>query len=437
MALPVPNIQDALQSAKEDLKITDSIPNLQDSLSSITDKIKMPDSIGDLSGAMQTVKDTIQKVNESRSFLDEMIATQAQTGGSDAGKTDTKTITKIFQKTEKLIKGLDGSSAESENGDSKLNAKNENGEIVQSFGTCPVCGKPLTSHTQSGMCSSACQEKSNLSNVGKDISDEQDKADNIQGKMSKISNNMSGLLNQLSEMQSLLSDITTMGLDPKYLDYFKLRITTIIQYLSYKVLKATTTKNQKMLNGIQKASSGMTSASSKMIAGLDKALAAIEKVKAVIDKFFVVFDKLYEAISQVFPTKLEPETIHFNITPRSAIQVPGKIVNALPNNNINDSMADVHLTDKITNIVDKIFPPMTSSDFVLPPQVFEIKKIFSDENSKARLKMTELLMKFLKGPTEPLPLYKDLSFINFQFLLYLLTSWGPTAMKHYALPLYP
>lgn len=170
---------------------------------------------------------------------------------------------------------------------------------------------------------------------------------------------------------------------------------------------------------------------------LDQMRKAIDVAKKVIDEFLKIYDQLYEIITSIPPTKLDAEHMHFFMTPRSFVQVPGKIVNPLSNANLNDSVSDVLMLDKITPVIQRIFPPLTEVDYILPPAAFKIRKIFSDENAVAMQKLADTLSQFLKGPSEPLPEYKDLKIYNLQFLLFLISSWGPTGRRHFAMPFYP
>ena len=125
------------------------------------------------------------------------------------------------------------------------------------------------------------------------------------------------------------------------------------------------------------------------------------------------------------------------MTPRSMMKIPGQLVNKLDNYNVNDSCGNVLFADQIDTVVRTAFPPITEAEYLMVPGAFNVRKKFSPENLSAVMALLNTLTMLLKGPTEPLPKYEDLKITNIWFMLFLILSWGPMGLKHFASPIYP
>lgn len=378
-----------------------------------------------------------ENVFGSKIGLSELIQNSISTNGDVAGETSTKKMAKFYQKTSNLIEALDGSDADKGSGSDKSNKLDPNGKVVVSYGKCSVCGKPLTKPTNSGTCSRKCQIKHNKDMITGDLKKLQDAEKNIQGKISNITSATNSLMSSVADMTGMLTDIRNMNLDKRYLDYFKVRINTLIQYIKQKIQKALVSKNYKLLRAIQTAKGGIDSAEGGILSVLKSVQKAIAAAKALLDQFMVVFDVAFKMVCSIIPFTLNEDSLHFGFTPKSFLMCPGKFACALPNNNINNSCGNIMFADKIETIVRKAFPPLKDTDYILPPAVFKVRKIFSEENTKTVQMLMDTLSMIMKGPTDPLPTYEHLKISNIWFLIFILSSWGPNAMKHFGMPLYP
>lgn len=369
-------------------------------------------------------------------FIQELYATKAQTFGSDSGITSVPTIVKINSKVDNAVKSMDGLDPDKKSGEERDGAKDEDGKNKISYGFCSECGKPLEKPTKDNLCSMKCQLAHNTKYITEDIKSAQDKAENVKEKMGNISNSLNSLMSTLSELTSLITEVENAGLDPKYTEYFKVKINTVIQYTKVNIEKAMISKNQKNLDQLNKAKSGIDTSAVSLppLNGIQKAIEAAQKL---LEQFQKLYDQIYKMVCSVKPLCLEPESMSFMMTPRSAIKLPGKMVNKLENYNVNNSIGNVLFTDNILNTIKSIFPPITETEYLMPPAAFNVRKALSQENVEAIMKMIDVLKFIMKGPTEPMPKYEELKISNIHFLLFLLLSWGPQGLNHHAMPLYP
>ena len=372
----------------------------------------------------------------SENYIEDLIATKVETFGSESGITSAQKIVEINSEIENATKSMDGLDPDQGSGSDMSNSKDENGKNIITYGVCSECGKPLEKPTKDNLCSLKCQMAHNMKHITQDIKSAQDKAENVQGKITNILDATTALMGILTKMVGLLTKIQSMGLDPKYLNYFTVKINTVIQYAKKQIVFALISKNQKLLDQLNKGKNGLdtSAASLKTLEKMQKAIAAAQKM---LDAFQKLYDKIYKIVCSIKPLCLYPESLHFVMTPRSLMKIPGQFVNKLDNGNVNDSCGNVLFTDQIDTIVKKAFPYIKESEYLMPPEAFNIRKLFSPENQGAVMILLSTLSLLMKGPTEPLPKYEDLKITNIWFMLFLILSWGPMGLKHFAFPIYP
>ena len=375
-------------------------------------------------------------MSDGENYIEDLMTTKAETFGSESGATSIQTVVEINSEIENATKSMDGLDPDQGSGSDQSNAKDENGKNIITYGVCSECGKPLEKPTKDNLCSMKCQMAHNMKHITQDIKSAQDKSENVQGKITNLTDAANALTGILTKMLGLLAKIQSMGLDPQYLNYFTVKINIVIQYAKKQILFALISKNQKLLDQLNKGKNGMDTSAAKL-ERLKKMQKAIDTAQKVLDTFQKIYDKIYQQVCSITALCLEPESLHFAMTPRSMMKIPGKLVNKLDNGNLNDSCGNVLFADQIDTIVKKAFPAIKESEYLMPPAAFNVRKQLSPENLSAVMALLTALTLSLKGPTEPLPKYEDLKITNIWFMLFLILSWGPMGLKHFAFPIYP
>lgn len=372
----------------------------------------------------------------SENYIEDLIATKAETFGSESGITSVPKVVEINSEIENATKSMDGLDPDQGSGSDRSISKDENGKNIITYGVCSECGKPLEKPTKDNLCSLKCQMAHNMKHITQDIKSAQDKAENVQGKISNITDATNALMGILANMVGLLAKVQGMGLDPKYLNYFTVKINTVIQYAKKQIEFALISKNQKYLDQLNKGKNGMDTSAAGLtpLKGMQKAIDAAQKM---LESFQKMYDQIYQMVCSIKPLCLQPESLHFAMTPRSMMKIPGQLVNKLDNYNVNDSCGNVLFADQIDTVVRTAFPSITEAEYLMAPGAFNVRKKFSPENLSAVLSLLNTLTMLLKGPTEPLPKYEDLKITNIWFMLFLILSWGPMGLKHFAFPIYP
>lgn len=372
-------------------------------------------------------------------LMKELAASSTSVEGAEAGKTSG--VASIWEKIQKITKTLDFNdpSKLAESGKMPVSNKTSTGKIDNKshgvYGTCKQCGKVLEKPSKNGFCSKKCMLQYQVDNVKSDIQRVQEAKDNIGAKINAVAQLTSAYANSLSETSEMLSQLN--GLDERYIVYFKVAIANIQIYLKKNINDLLVAKNQWIIQQAQKAKAdlGVNKAVSGALEKIEKVTKAAEKLEQQMNE---AYDKAYDmVVNTLAPFKLEPESMNFNMTIRSNTYYPGKMAVKLKNNNANDSIVDVVNIDGIDNLVETNFPHITENEFTMEPEAFEKRKIFSEYNVVAIKKLIGNLMAIFKLGSEPLPVYEDLKITNVWWMVFLLTSFEPQSVRHYALPFCP
>ena len=86
---------------------------------------------------------------------------------------------------------------------------------------------------------------------------------------------------------------------------------------------------------------------------------------------------------------------------------------------------------KINQIIRKAFPPITAPEYLMDPDLFDIRLALSDQNSPAIEKLVRLLEATIVIGGDFLPAYERLNLTNIWFVAAILTTWGPTTRSIY------
>ena len=221
----------------------------------------------------------------SENYIEDLISTKAETFGSESGITSVSKIVEINSEIENAVKSMDGLDPDQGSGSDRSNLKDENGKSIITYGVCSECGKPLEKPTKDNLCSLKCQMAHNMKHITQDIQSAQDKAENVLGKISNITDATNALLGILTNMVALLAKIQSMGLDPKYLNYFKVKINTVIQYAKKQIEFALISKNQKLLDQLNKGKNGIDTLFSASLAPLKEMQKAIDAAQKMLESF--------------------------------------------------------------------------------------------------------------------------------------------------------
>lgn len=376
-------------------------------------------------------------------MMGELATTASTVEGDIAGKTSgAKGLWKFIEDSTKVLDFCDPKKL-AETGklpltnrkrDGKFD-KEGNGEI---YGHCEECGKTLDKPSKDGFCSRVCALKHCATNISGEITDLKEKKENLEAKLKSVVDLTNSLTGMINDTVNELSSLPDKVLDPRWETYFKVRLNILKIYINKTVNDLLIEKNNWVLHQVEKSKALLGGKVNEALGSLDKVKKATDAAKKICDQMNEAYDKAYQTVvNGLAPWKLEPESMNFNMTPRSNTYFPGKFAVKLKNNNSNDSICDVVDISKIYSIVENSFPHITEEEYVMEPEAFNVRKMFSEYNVRSIKSVIEKLMPLLKLGSEPLPKYEDLKLSNVWWMVFLLTSFLPQAKKHYALPFCP
>ena len=177
----------------------------------------------------------------------------------------------------------------------------------------------------------------------------------------------------------------------------------------------------------------------------------IETILKYKDKFEEIYEQVYQYLNNDITKVIPSDSLGFMATNRAMIKnpmwpyyvdisCPASVNYTLPEKTklykfSGKQGASRPKLDKIKKLVDKIveysFPPIHEFEYLLDPQAFAIRLIFSDQNFKAIAKNIEKIFDLLLGEPVLLPEYKDLKVSNIWYMQGLMKGIVPTIQFTY------
>lgn len=319
-------------------------------------------------------------------------------------------------------------------------------EEAQVYGICEECGKKLEKPSKNGFCSKKCEISHNLKmykQLNRDLRISKEKTKEKVKSAIELCNNFLG---DLGDMQGELASIPDSGFDERYKVYFKVGLTSIIQYLKRSINEELIQKNDYIMMKLEKKKAFIKELDDLGEDSLQKAFDKIEKAisaaQALNDKMNQLYDKARKIICDIDPTRIEPDSLSFGMTIRSNTYYPMKFAKKLENNNTKDSAGSVIMGNEIMEYVNNMFPQLNENTYAESSGVFNAAFKSSSYNAPAQQYIIEKMCDTWKCGAEPLPKYEKLQIplgriCNIHWMAYLLSSFGPHGQKHYALPFMP
>ena len=80
---------------------------------------------------------------------------------------------------------------------------------------------------------------------------------------------------------------------------------------------------------------------------------------------------------------------------------------------------------KITRAIRKVFKPIQTPEYLMDPDLFDVRLALSDQNQGAIQKLMHILQYTMVLGGDFIPEYDRLSLTNIWFIIAILTCWGP------------
>lgn len=337
-------------------------------------------------------------------------------------------------------------------------AVNDFGQFIQRGSRCPVCGKEVPFMPANGYCSLVCAGKDLLKKLTSCITGEYEvETPVIIDKIKNILDFFNLSLNVLTKIPDILASFAK--LPHEYREYATAKLNLIFLDLKKIINNLLIKKNELIIKLLRRIKFGTIDAQlSNIFATINQVIKAVQLAKQALEQALQV---AYTAISKVSGLfYIGPQEYGFFMTLKSNMAMCpffkmdpltyppeqlGKPFWGMGTMNIAFDMSKCQFTlnlgaksalqnvdfEKINKIIRKIFRPITTPEYLMDPDLFDVRLALSDQNAPAIQKLIKLLELTTVIGGDFIPSYERLSLINVWFVIAILTCWGPTTRSIY------
>ena len=337
-------------------------------------------------------------------------------------------------------------------------AVNDFGQFLQRGSKCPVCGKTVPFMPANGYCSLECAGKDLLKKLTSSISGEYEvETPEILNKIKNILDYFNLTLNVLTKIPDLLASFAK--LPQEYKDYATAKLNLVFLEIKKIINKLLIKKNELIIKLLRRIKFGTIDAKlSKLFAAINSIISAVQVAKQALEK---ALNAAYKSISKASGLLyIGPQEYGFFMTLKSnmalcpfyktdALTYPpeqlgkpfwgGGVINIA----FDMSMCQFSLNigaksalqnvdfEKINAVIRKVFRPITPPEYLMDPDLFDVRLAISDQNAPAIQKLIRMLEFVMVFGGDFIPTYDRLSLTNIWFVIAILTCWGPWTRSIY------
>ena len=337
-------------------------------------------------------------------------------------------------------------------------AVNDFGQFLQRGSKCPVCGKTVPFMPANGYCSLECAGKDLLKKLTSSISGEYEvETPEILNKIKNILDYFNLTLNVLTKIPDLLASFAK--LPQEYKDYATAKLNLVFLEIKKIINKLLIKKNELIIKLLRRIKFGTIDAKlSKLFAAINSIISAVQVAKQALEK---ALNAAYKSISKASGLLyIGPQEYGFFMTLKSnmalcpfyktdALTYPpeqlGKpfwgsgVINLAFDMSIcqfslnigaKSALQNVDF-EKINAVIRKVFRPITPPEYLMDPDLFDVRLAISDQNAPAIQKLIRTLESVMVFGGDFIPTYDRLSLTNIWFVIAILTCWGPWTRSIY------
>lgn len=332
------------------------------------------------------------------------------------------------------------------------------GHYLLKGGTCPVCGKHIDFMPGNGYCSLICAAEDLLKKVTETLKGEyRTETPEIIDRIKNILDYFNLVLNVVQKVPDILAGTATM---PKeYRDYVTAKVNLVFIELKKIINLLLIKKNELIIKLLRRIKFGTVDEKlAPLFAVINQIIRAVQLAKEALENALAV---AYNTITNISgPFYIGPQEYGFFFTAKSNMAICpfyktdptvykagqlGKPFWGMGVMNIAFDMSKCQFKldigaksalqnvdfKKINEIVRKSFPPITTPEYLMDPDLFDVRLALSDQNSPAIEKLVRLLEASIVIGGDFLPSYERLKLTNIWFVVAILTTWGPTTRSIY------
>lgn len=332
------------------------------------------------------------------------------------------------------------------------------GHYLVKGGTCPVCGKHIDFMPGNGYCSLTCAAKDLLIKITETLKGEyRTETPEIIDRIKNILDYFNLVLNVVQKVPDILAGTATM---PKeYRDYVTAKVNLVFIELKKIINLLLIKKNELIIKLLRRIKFGTIDKKlAPLFAVINQIIRAVQLAKEALEKALGVAYNAITNASGLF--YIGPQEYGFFFTLKSNMAICpfyktdptvykagqlGKPFWGMGVMNIAFDMSKCQFKfdigaksalqnvdfKKINEIVRKSFPPITTPEYLMDPDLFDVRLALSDQNAPAIEKLVRLLEWTVVIGGDFLPTYERLKLTNIWFVVAILTTWGPTTRSIY------
>lgn len=300
------------------------------------------------------------------------------------------------------------------------------GHTIKRGAICPVCGKRLKYMPMGGYCSVECMIKDisakatgYLTKPNEKYKEYYEVIDNVKS----ILDMLSLTINAIVLIPNIIKELAVVP--DEYKQYVILKINEAFCDLEILIQKFLEKKNELLRKLLDKAKLGIiTKPLSYILVGLDTIQKGIDYAKEGIDIGYNAAIKALESLAKVpGGTAIEAESFAFAATPRSFlspmpitspdtsklfVNIPGGNGSSLEimKSTMPSAISSLDM-NAIDSAIQELFPPLTSIDYYLDPELFKIRFLMSDQSNLVK-QIRQQIEDFLSAGPDYLPKYENL-----------------------------
>lgn len=333
-----------------------------------------------------------------------------------------------------------------------LNAVNDFGHYITSGFTCPICGKHVKFIPSNGFCSLKCAAKHLLNKISACLTGEYElDTPKVIDQIKNIMEYFNLAFNIVSKIPDLLASVAT--LPEEYKNYATAKINVIFLDIKKIINQLLIKKNELIVYLLSKIKYGTID--DKMTNLFADIQSVMNTAEALREQFENSLQVAYKAITKVnalfyigpqeygFFTTLKSQSCFCPYYKTDVYTYPsdqlGRPFWGSGVMNIAFDMSLCQITfdvgaksalknvdmQKIMNAIRKAFPPITTPEYLMDPDLFDVRLALSDQNSTFIQSLINLLQETMVLGGDFLPEYKNLKLTNIWFVIAILTCWGP------------
>lgn len=332
---------------------------------------------------------------------------------------------------------------------------NDFGHMLMRGSTCPVCGKRVDFMPSNGYCSLKCAGLDLLKKVQETLTGEyQSVSEETEKKINMVKNilNYTNLtLNVIAKLPDILASIAR--LPQEYKDYATAKINIVFVELKKIINLLMIKKNDIIISLLRKIKLGCiddklkpifevinkiidiaNALKAKMELAIEAAMKAIIKASALFyigpqEYGFFMTLKSNQAFCPFFktdPTVYPPGQLGRPFWGSGVINIAFDMSKCQFSLDIGAKSALSNVDfKKINKIVRAVFRPISEVEYLMDPDLFDVRLALSDQNAPMIQSLLEKLSTLIVLGGDFIPSYKNLKLTNIWFIIAILTCWGP------------